>query len=321
MATGRISRRQTLGGIGGGALTALLAREARAQLRLATSGSRAHERVVLLGTGGGPRPKVERCATAHVLHVNGLSYVVDCGHAAPRQLALAGIPLGSLRHVFITHHHSDHNADYAALLVLAWAAGLRQRVDVWAPPPIARMTQAALDLNAFDIETRIDDEGRSPLAPLIHVHEITQAGLVMQDEHVKVTAALVDHPPIVPSFAFRFDLAARSIVFSGDTARADSVVRLAQGADVLIHEALWVPAIDQIIPPNARAAEMKRHIIQAHTAVDDVGRVATAAGVKTLVLSHLVPAESTLVSDRTWQDAARSQFRGDVVVASDLMEV
>jgi hypothetical protein len=104
----------------------------------------------------------------------------------------------------------------------AWAAGLRTRVDAWGPPPLERMTGQFFDLNAYDMATRIADEGRVPLVPLLHVHELNEGGLVLQDENVKVTAALVHHPPVVPAFAYRFDAPDRSIVISGDTAPSDN---------------------------------------------------------------------------------------------------
>jgi ribonuclease BN (tRNA processing enzyme) len=247
--------------------------------------------------------------------------VVDCGNGVARQLVTAGVPLTSLRHVFITHHHSDHNADYGNLLLLSWASGLRTPVDTWGPPPLARITRLFFEMNAFDIDTRIADEGRVPLVPLITVHELTGIGPVMQDERVKVTATLVDHPPVVPALAFRFDAPDRSIVFSGDTNKSDNLVRLAQGADVLVHETLWVPAVDRLVARVANAATLKKHIIDSHTSAEDVGRVAAAAGVKTLVLSHLVPADDPSVTEEMWIGAARAHFKGEIVVARDGMEL
>ena len=114
-------------------------------------------RCVILATGGGPRPRKTRGPTAHAVIVDDVLYVVDCGNGVARQLAVAGVPLPSLRHVFLTHHHSDHNADYGNLIWLAWASGLRTRVDAWGPPPIARMTRLFFEMNAYDIDTRIAD--------------------------------------------------------------------------------------------------------------------------------------------------------------------
>ena len=278
-------------------------------------------RLILLGTGGGPRPKQAVSSSAQVIVANGNAYVVDCGDGVARQLVSVPLSPTTLRHVFITHHHSDHNADYGNLLLLAWAAGLRSRVDTWGPPPIAQMTKLFLEMNAFDINTRIADEGRVPLAPLIYPHELTAGGVVMQDENVKVTAALVEHPPIEKAFAYRFDAADRSIVISGDTAMAKNLIALAQGADVLVHEALWVPAVDRLVAKVPNASTLKEHIIASHTSAEDCGRVAAAAGVKTLVLSHLVPPDDPQITEPMWIGAAKKHFSGTVVLGKDLMEI
>jgi glyoxylase-like metal-dependent hydrolase (beta-lactamase superfamily II) len=94
---------------------------------IARGGAKA--RLILLGTGGGSTPKKDRSASAQLIVVNGAVYVIDCGNGVARQLVSAGIKLRSIRDVFITHHHSDHNADYGNLLLLAWATDLNHRVD------------------------------------------------------------------------------------------------------------------------------------------------------------------------------------------------
>jgi ribonuclease BN (tRNA processing enzyme) len=278
-------------------------------------------RLILLGTGGGPRPKKDNAATAHAIVVDDVLYVVDCGNGVARQLVRAGVSPIQLRHVFITHHHSDHNADYGNLLLLSWATGLSTRVDTWGPPPLERMTRLFFELNAYDIDIRIKDEGRVPLAPLVFPHERSTGGLVMQDERVKVTCALVDHPLVSPAFAYRFDGPDRSVVFSGDTAPSDRLIELARGADVLVHEAMYLPALDRLIARVPNAGNLKQHLLASHTSAEDCGRVAAAAGVKTLVLSHFVPPDDPLTTEQMWADAARTRFSGRIVVGRDLMEI
>lgn len=278
-------------------------------------------RLILLGTGGGPRPRKTVTASAQVIVANGSAYLVDCGDGVARQLVAAGVPLASLRHIFLTHHHSDHNADYGTLLLLAWAVGLQSRVDCWGPPPLVEMTRLSFDMNAFDINTRIADEGRVPLVPLVHAHDLSAGGVVLKDDNVTVTAAIVDHPPIEKAFAYRFDAPDRSIVISGDTAVSKNLIALAQGADVLVHEALWLPAVDRIVAAVPNATMLKKHIIDSHTSAEDCGKVAAAAGVKTLVLSHLVPPDDPAVSDQMWIAAAKKHFSGRIVVGKDLMEI
>jgi ribonuclease BN (tRNA processing enzyme) len=278
-------------------------------------------RLILLGTGGGPRPRTASSASAQVVVVNDQAYVIDCGNGVARQLVAAGLPLTTVRHVFITHHHSDHNADYGNLLLLAWASGLKTRVDAWGPPPLEKITRLFFEMSSSDIEIRMANEGRPPLAPLVHVHELNDGGPVMQDEHVKVTAAVVDHPPMVPSFAFRFDGADRSIVISGDTARSDRVVALAKGADVLVHSAVYLPAVDRLIARVPNATALRQAIVAGQTSVEDAGSVATAAGVKTLVLSHLIPPDDPTLTEQMWLEAARPHFEGAIVVGKDLLEI
>lgn len=277
-------------------------------------------RLILLGTGGGPRPRKASSASAQVVVANDTAYVIDCGNGVARQLAFAGVPLSSLRHIFLTHHHSDHNADYGNLIWLAWCAGRFTRVDGWGPPPLEKMTRLFFEMNAADIDIRITDEDRVPLVPLVHVHEFSDGGLLMRDENLAVTAALVDHPPVIPAFGYRFDASDRSIVVSGDTLPSDNLIRLAEGADVLVHEALYVPALDRLAARVPNGAALKRSILSHHTPVEEAGRVARAAGVKRLVLSHFVPADDPAVTDQMWLEAARLHFRGEVIVGKDLLE-
>jgi ribonuclease BN (tRNA processing enzyme) len=281
----------------------------------------ARTRLILLGTGGGPRPRKASSAAAQVIVINGAAYVIDCGDGVARQLAMAGVALNTLRSIFITHHHSDHNADYGNLILLAWTVGLRTRVDTWGPPPLQRMTRLFFEMNSYDIDTRIADEGRPALQPLVHAHELRKGGLVMQDENVKVTAAVVHHPPVTPAFGYRFDAADRSIVISGDTTPTPSLIELAQGADVLVQDALYTPALDRMVARVPNASTLRKSILSHHTSAEDAGRVAKEAGVRKLVLSHLVPPDDPEITEEMWIAAARVHFDGEIVVGRDLLEI
>lgn len=285
------------------------------------SGRAGKTRLILLGTGGGPRPRTNRIASSQVILVNDTAYVVDCGDGVARQLVAVRVPLTKVRHIFITHNHSDHNADYGNLIVGAWTVGLATRLDTWGPPPLEKMTRLFFEMNAYDIDTRIADEGKPALVPLVHAHELTRGGPVLDDNTVKVTAAVVAHPPVEPALAYRFDTADRSIVISGDTTLSENLIELAKGADVLVHEALYTPGVDRLVARVPNATRLKEHILASHTTAEDAGRVAQAAGVKLLVLSHLVPADDSTITDEMWIRAARVHFRGRVIVGRDLLEI
>jgi ribonuclease BN (tRNA processing enzyme) len=110
-------------------------------------------------------------------------------------------------------------------------------------------------------------------------------------------------------------------VISGDTRRSDALVALARGADVLVHEAMLPAGVDRLVAGVPNASGLKRSILSHHTTAEDAGRVAQAAGVGTLVLSHLVPAEDPDMSEEMWIEAARRHFRGRVILGRDLLEV
>ena len=94
-----------------------------------------------------------------------------------------------------------------------------------------------------------------------------------------------------------------------------------RGADVLVHEVVYPPAIDRLVSGVANATSLKQSILSHHTTAEDAGRVAKAAGVKTLVLSHFVPSDDPAVTDQMWSDAARKHFQGHIIVGKDLMEI
>src|SRR5690348_8795894 len=117
---------------------------------VAAASSTKRSLLILLGTGGGPTPKLDRSAPANAIVVGDDIYVVDCGDGVARQMVKAGLDLGRIRDVFVTHQHSDHNADYGNLLLLVWATDLRTRVDAYGPPPLERMTELFLQMDDYD---------------------------------------------------------------------------------------------------------------------------------------------------------------------------
>ena len=278
-------------------------------------------RLVLLGTAGGPTPKKNRAAPSLVIMIDGEAFVVDCGNGVAQQFVKAGLSLGSLRHIFITHHHSDHNADYGNLMLLAWAADLNHRIDTYGPRPLNRMTKLFLEMNAFDIHTRIKDEGRQNLVKMIYPHEVEDDGLVMDDGKTRVTAAQVVHPPIRRAYAYRFDHKGKSIVISGDTSYSANLVKLAENADILVHEVMPAAALDKLLASEPQATRLKQHLLDSHSTFEQVGRVAREAKVKKLVLSHFVPGGDTSISEQMWIDGVRPFFDGEIVCGRDLLVI
>jgi ribonuclease BN (tRNA processing enzyme) len=202
---------------------------------------------------------------------------------------------------------------------------------------------------AYNINLRIADEGRSDLTRALRVHEIgvRRAGYIPdidlgcsgdgtsettaappmdpvviypEDDHgVQVSAVLVQHAPVFPALGYRFDTPDGTVVFSGDTGPCDNVVRLAQRADVLVHEVIDIDPMTERLSRLPNYEAVRNHLAAAHSAPDQVGVIATRAGVRTLVLSHLVPGDIG-ITENQWEARVRPHFAGDVVCGVDLDE-
>ena len=277
-------------------------------------------RIVFLGTKGGPRVGPGRSNPANLVVVNDTPFVIDCGMGVSRQLVAAGVPLETVRYIFISHHHSDHNLEYGNLVYNAWATGLSTPIHSFGPKGIEAMTKTFFELNRFDIETRIEDEGRPDLRKLLIAKDITEDGVVLQTADVKVTAFRTPHPPITDNFAYKFETPDGVVVFSSDTNYNPQLAEFAKRADVLVHEALYLPWVDRLVTRVKNGATLRKHLLESHTAAEDVGRIADAANVKVLVMSHLVPDDPD-VTDDDWRSEAAKNFKGRIVVARDLMEL
>jgi ribonuclease BN (tRNA processing enzyme) len=302
-------------------------------------------RLVLLGTAGGPVWYGHREGIGSAVVVDGHVYLVDCGEGVGQQYRRAGFApfegrrtLRGLRGIFLTHLHSDHCIDYFNILLFSWFNGIGlnpHRVQVYGPGTVA-MTERLLQAYAADIDDRMSDGGHPALQTFFATHDIPLPAAVVaganadpapdmdpievyEDENVEVRAILVPHPPMFPSFAYRFDTADGSIVFSGDTTVSANLVKLARGADVLVHEVIdpaWAESrFEAPLDPMQQAAV--NHLLGSHTTIEQVGAVAERASAGTLVLNHLVPADTP---HRRWLEA-KDGFSGRFVVGEDLMQI
>src|SRR2546427_9751514 len=183
------------------------------------------------------------------------------------------------------------------------------------------MTEAYFELNRFDIETRIGDEGRPDLRNVVTAHEFAEPGLVMQNADVKVPSARVRHPPIVHAYAYRFDAPDRSIVISGDTTYSPELIALAKGADVLVSEVMHLAGLENLLKKVPNAATLREHLLASHIVTEDLGKLAAAAGGKTLGLTHFGPPDDNSITDDMWVEGVRMHYGGKVIVGQDLMEI
>jgi ribonuclease BN (tRNA processing enzyme) len=278
-------------------------------------------RLVLLGTKGGPAVRRGGAMpTASYLEIGGRAVVVDCGLGVTRSLVNAGADLRALDLVFITHLHSDHVLELGPLMHTAWTTGLARPVSVYGPPGLRDYWQGFLASMAFDNDIRVRDEGRTPIASLVSLHEYTE-GQVLEVGDLRVSALRVEHPPVTDCFALRFDQNGRSVTFSADTAHFPPLAEFARRSDILVHEAMLPAGVEAIVRKTGLGDALRAHLANSHSTAEQAGAIARDAGVRRLVLHHLIPADDPAFTGRDWLDAVASVWDGPVTVGWDGMEM
>ncbi|MGY2994899.1 ribonuclease BN (tRNA processing enzyme) [Mesorhizobium sp. URHB0026] len=275
------------------------------------------DRLVLLGSKGGPalRPRGP-WPSSSLLEIGGRAVVVDCGLGVTRGLVDAGVSLKVLDLIFITHLHSDHVLELGPLIHTAWTAGLATPVTVFGPPGVGHYWRRFCQAMEFDIEIRIADEGRPDIRELVSVDEFGQ-GHVVEQRGLTVTALRVDHPPVTDCFALRFEHGGKSVVFSADTAFFPPLAHFAEGADILVHEAMLEEGIERLVARTGNGARLREHLLSSHSFAEEAGRIARDAGIKRLVLNHLIPADDAEIGELDWIAAVRKTWAGDLTIARD----
>jgi ribonuclease BN (tRNA processing enzyme) len=284
-------------------------------------------RLVLLGTKGGPaiRPmgagrRGGPSPTSSLLEMGGRRIVVDCGLGVTRGLVDANMRLAELDIIVVTHLHSDHVLELGALIHTAWTAGLKRPVTVYGPPGIERVWQGFLASMRYDIDIRIEDEGRPDLEALVTIR-VYGEGPVLSDGGLSVTALKVDHPPVEHCYALLFEAGGASVVFSSDTAYFPPLADFARRANILVHEAMLPAGVDALVARTGNGARLRAHLIASHTMAADAGRIARAGEVGHLVLHHLIPADDPDFSDADWLAEVRKTWDGPLTLGRDGMAI
>ncbi len=278
--------------------------------------------VALLGTKGGPaiRPG-SSLPTSNLLCLNGQRIVVDCALGVTKGLIDQGMQLRDLSLIFISHLHSDHYLELGPLIHTAWTAGLKSGVVIYGPDGLGTYWDGFLASMKADIDLRIMDEGRPDLRDLVTIHVI-DAGDVMQQDGITVSAIRTAHPPLVDTFAFSFKTDQTHVVISGDTAPIKALEDFARGADLLIHEAMLEAALPALLSRIGNGSDkLMAHWLRSHTFAHDAAKTATAAGVKRLALSHLIPSDDPDYGPQDWQDAVAGHWDGPLIVGQDGIKI
>ena len=324
--------------------------------RLATSGPAAllddgALHVFLCGTGS-PMPDMTRANACSAIMAGGHMVIIDTGPGSWRRIAEARLPAAKIDTILLTHLHSDHIGDLGEFATQSWIAGRSTPLDVRGPtalPEPAADTDSqgksfgtsstedvvkgfALAYNS-DAAFRILHHGADHLIPdgadMVGHNIVTPDYNVLQPVYerdgLKISAFLVDHTPIKPAYGYRVEYNGRVAVFSGDTAKTESVERFSKDADLLVHEALNKEMVQMIVngvttSGNPRLGDMAHDTLDYHASPVEAAEIANAAGVKLLVYSHVVPPLPNAIAERMFMRGVDAvQGDADVKIGYDGM--
>jgi ribonuclease BN (tRNA processing enzyme) len=274
--------------------------------------------VAFLGTGT-PGPTPNRQGPSLAVIVGGKAYLADVGVGVVRQADAAyatgieALDPSKLDIAFVSHLHSDHTLGLPDLILTPWVLGRTAPLELYGPPGISAMARNILKAYTEDIHIRVTGlEQANETGYKVNAHEI-KPGVIYQDSNVRVTAFAVRHGTWPLALGYRFDAAGKSIVFSGDTAPADSVVEACNGCDLLIHEVyIGLPTGGGPRTPEHWSQYMKTF----HTSAAELADIATRARAKTLVTTHLAFTGNTTQADLI--ATLKKGYSGTVIVAHDL---
>ena len=290
--------------------------------------------VALCGTGS-PFPDPTRAGPCTAIIAGDRLFVVDAGEGSARNMGYMGLPLGKMEALLLTHFHSDHIDGLGPFMLQHWGmATATAPLPIYGPTGVDKVVDGFRAAYVLDYGYRVAHHSESVMPsggsggkgmPFA----LPPAGqgdtvVVLDDKGLKITAFRVNHAPIEPAVGYRFDYKGRSVVITGDTKLTPSVAAAAQGADILVHEALQ-PTLVKILESEfagknmGNLAHVMQDILNYHTTPEEAAAQANAAQVKQLVYNHIVPPLPVKFAYPAFVGDAAKFFGGPITVGEDGM--
>ena len=291
-------------------------------------------RVLVVGSSA-PLPSADRAKASVAVFAGGKFWVVDIGPEATENFLLWNIPMSQIGGVLLTHFHSDHIGDLGELQLQGWAGGRKEKLAVYGGPGVERVVAGFNEAYALDQGYRTEHHGEEVMpsttwgmvAKTVELDgEATpkkdRTALVFEEGGLKITAIEVNHAPIAPAYAYRFDYKGRSVVVSGDLTDHPPLAVASAGADILISEAIatrMTRALGSAAKNAGRknTAAIMHDIEDYHITPEQAARLANDANVKLLVYYHLLPSPDGPLARRFFAQGVDEVRNGDWTIADD----
>jgi ribonuclease Z len=290
-----------------------------------------HVRVLICGTGS-PEVSSAKAQACTLVSAGGKMFLFDVGDGAVRSLAHSKIPVNQLERVFITHFHSDHFNDLATLINAGWIWGRRTPLEVQGPVGIKQV------LDGFAQAYALDEGYRSANMPHLAKNRAVAFGVpleiafaecqrvvrVYDKDGVTIDATLVAHDPVKPALGYVLKYKGKKIFISGDTEVSPVNMDAMRDANLAIHESYAAHMVRRAIPQMRKLgmdfeATVAERTIPYHADNMALAQQAQEAGVKHLLLTHVIPYPDSFVVRQMYTEGMGQQFKGKLTVAQDGM--
>jgi ribonuclease Z len=286
---------------------------------------------VLLCGAGGPLPDPVRSGPCVAVVGGKTMFVVDAGTGGARNLQRLGFAPGLVAAQFLTHFHSDHIDGLGELALLRWTGGAqREPLPVYGPEGVEDVVAGFVGAYQRDASYRVAHHGPETVPPSgagMTPHPFRTPGpgeapLVYEANGLRVFAFVVDHEPVRPAVGYRFEYGGRKVVVSGDTAKSANLEAQAQGADLLVHEALATQLVARMnaaaqAAGRANLAKITADIPDYHTSPVEAAEIAASAGARHLLFYHVVPPLPLPGLDRVFLEGVAGAYDGGVTLGRD----
>lgn len=266
-------------------------------------------RIITVGTGAPPLD-INRVSPCTLIQYKDKYFPVDLGYGSVRKIFEMGILPATITNALITHMHTDHTLDYGIFLMGGWPQG-RRRLHTIGPKGVQEMYQHYVDMFKDDISYR-KGLGNSLDGITGNMEFTTVAGgESFELDGVKISTLHVPHTAY--NVAYKFEADGKCIVVTGDMTYCEAFIDFAKGADFAVMDANMAPSN---FPDNSNPAFLSK-ILKSHATIEQVGEMAEAAGIKTVVLTHFTP--DLYVGEAV--KAISKVYHGEVIVGYDLMSI
>jgi len=287
-------------------------------------------KVVMLGSGN-PFPDPSRLGPSVAIVVRGMPYIFDAGAGVWHSIGAAtprfggsieGLQSKNLTRVFLTHLHSDHVVGLPSLMLMPWALGRTAPLHVYGPPGTEGMVDHLLAAFRDDIAVRRYGPGQAnDTGWRSRGHDISEPGLVFQDDNVKVEAFATLHTTWPRTYAYRVTTPDKIIAISGDTVPNEGIIEAGRNVDILIHEVVTLD--DQGNAPWGKGKKTKRQdfgnsiIRYYHTNTKELADIANETKPGKLVLYHVQNYSIPFRRNALEEEIKKYGFHGTIITAED----